>query len=42
MNKGILITFETRVPENVLQHILPELAKQDTDIITHNRRDSDR
>lgn len=37
MNKGILITFEG--PEGagkttVLQHILPELAKQDIDIIT--------
>lgn len=37
MNKGILITFEG--PEGagkttVLQHILPELAKQGTDIIT--------
>lgn len=37
MNKGILITFEG--PEGagkttVLQHILPELAKQDIDIVT--------
>ena len=37
MNKGILITFEG--PEGagkttVLQHVLPELAKQDIDIIT--------
>lgn len=37
MNKGILITFEG--PEGagkttVLQHVLPELAKQDIDIVT--------